>query len=163
MRRSLQWRHNEHNRRLKSPASRLFTRPFIQGTDKRKHQSSTSLAFVRGIHRGPANSLHKWPVTWKMFPLDDVIMYWQIPWSLDSTFSSLSELLSDYTTPLPLVILHYNKHHFFPDKIEIPPGAIKNFVLPNQHQNALCFIQEKALKKLACKSSTILFGSMQNG
>ena len=29
-----------------------------------KHQSSTSLAFVQGIHRGPVNSLHKWPVTW---------------------------------------------------------------------------------------------------
>ena len=38
--------------RLKSPASRLFTQPFIQGADQRKHQSSASLAFVRGIHRG---------------------------------------------------------------------------------------------------------------
>ena len=43
--------------------------------DQRKHQSSASLAFVRGIHRGPVNSLHKWPVTRKMFPFDDVIMY----------------------------------------------------------------------------------------
>ena len=41
--------------------------------DKRKHQSSASLAFVRGIHRGPVNSPHKWPVTRKMFPFDDVI------------------------------------------------------------------------------------------
>ena len=32
-------------RRLKSPASRLFTKPFIQGTDQRKHQSSAPLAF----------------------------------------------------------------------------------------------------------------------
>ena len=40
--------------------------------DQRKHQSSASLAFVRGIHRGPANSPHKWPVTRKMFPFDDV-------------------------------------------------------------------------------------------
>ena len=39
-----------------------------------KHQSSASLAFVRGIHRGPVNSPHKWPVTQKMFPFDDVIM-----------------------------------------------------------------------------------------
>ena len=31
--------------------------------DQRKHQSSASLAFVRGIHRGPVNSPHKWPVT----------------------------------------------------------------------------------------------------
>ena len=58
----------------KSPASRLFTQPFIQGADQRKHQSSASLAFVRGIHRSPVNSPHKSPVTRKMFPFDDVIM-----------------------------------------------------------------------------------------
>ena len=44
------------------------------GADQRKHQSSTSLAFVRGIHRWPMNSPHNWPVTRKMFPFDDVIM-----------------------------------------------------------------------------------------
>ena len=42
--------------------------------DQRKHQSSASLAFVRGIHGGTVNSPHKWPVTRKMFPFDDVIM-----------------------------------------------------------------------------------------
>ena len=42
--------------------------------DQRKHQSTASLAFVRGIHRWPVNSPHKWPVTRKMFPFDDVIM-----------------------------------------------------------------------------------------
>ena len=45
------------------------------GVDQRKHQSSESLAFVRGIHRGPVNSPHKWPATRKMFPFDDVIMF----------------------------------------------------------------------------------------
>ena len=44
------------------------------GTDQRKHQSSASLAFVRGIHRRPLNSPHKWPVTRKMLPFEDVIM-----------------------------------------------------------------------------------------
>ena len=44
------------------------------GADQRKHQSSASLAFVRGIHRGPVNSPHKWSVTRKMCPFDDVIM-----------------------------------------------------------------------------------------
>ena len=39
------------------------------GTDLRKHQSSASLAFVQGIHRGPVNSPHKWPVTRKCFHL----------------------------------------------------------------------------------------------
>ena len=42
--------------------------------DERKHQSSASLAFVWGIHRGRVNSPHKWTVTRKMFPFDDVIM-----------------------------------------------------------------------------------------
>ena len=39
------------------------------GADQRKHQSSASLAFLRGIHQGPVNSTHKWPVTWKCFHL----------------------------------------------------------------------------------------------
>ena len=42
--------------------------------DQRKHQSSASPAFVRGIHQGPVNSPHKGLVTRKMFPFDDVIM-----------------------------------------------------------------------------------------
>ena len=45
------------------------------GTDQRKHQSSASLAFVRGIHRWPVDSPHKGPVTRKMFSFDGVIMY----------------------------------------------------------------------------------------
>ena len=42
--------------------------------DQRKYQSSASLVFVCGLHRGPVNSPHKWPVTRKMFPFDNVIM-----------------------------------------------------------------------------------------
>ena len=42
--------------------------------DQRKYQSSASLAFVWGIHRGPVNFSHKWPVTRKIFPFDDVTM-----------------------------------------------------------------------------------------
>ena len=52
------------------------------GANQRKHQSSASLAFVREIHRGPVNFPHKWPVTRKMFPFDDVIMFlvdWWLP------------------------------------------------------------------------------------
>ena len=45
------------------------------GTNQRKHQSSASLAFVIGIHRWPVNSPHKGPVTRKIFPFDDVIMW----------------------------------------------------------------------------------------
>ena len=56
------------------------------GTDQRKHQSSASLAFARGIHWRPVNSPHKWPVTRKMFPFDDVIM--------EENLSRLAEWLS---------------------------------------------------------------------
>ena len=42
--------------------------------DQRKHQTSASLTFVWGIHRWPANSPHKGPVTRNMFPFDDVII-----------------------------------------------------------------------------------------
>ena len=42
------------------------------GVDQRKHQSSMSLAFVRGIHWIPVDSPPKGPVTGKMFPVDDV-------------------------------------------------------------------------------------------
>ena len=54
---------------LKSVYSTVYS-----DADQIKHQSSASLAFVRGIHRGRVNSPHKWPVTRKMFPFDDVIM-----------------------------------------------------------------------------------------
>ena len=50
--------------------------------DQRKHHSSASLAFELGIHQGSVNSLHKWPVSRKMFPSDDVIMrstYYLLP------------------------------------------------------------------------------------
>ena len=43
---------------------------FCSGVD----QSSTSQAFVRGIHRWLVNSLHKRPVTRKMFSFDEVNM-----------------------------------------------------------------------------------------
>ena len=42
------------------------------GADQRKHQSSASLAFVRGIHWWLVNSPHKWPVTRK-----NVSIWWR--------------------------------------------------------------------------------------
>ena len=59
------------------------------GVNQRKHQSSASLAFVRAIHRGPVNFPHKWPVTRKMFPFDDVIM---IHWWISSVDIVLGQL-----------------------------------------------------------------------
>ena len=58
-------------------ASQITSVPIVysivcSGEDQRKHQSSTSLAFVMG--NSPVNSPHKGPVTRKMFPFDNVIM-----------------------------------------------------------------------------------------
>ena len=39
------------------------------GADQRKHQSSASLAFVKGIHRSTVDSSHKGPVTRTRFHL----------------------------------------------------------------------------------------------
>ena len=67
--------------------------------DQRKHQSSASLAFAWGIHRGLVNSPHKWPVTRKMFPFDDVIMFYAnfyLTISLSSPASSTREALSSW-------------------------------------------------------------------
>ena len=60
-------------------ASQITSLPVVcsivySDVNQRKHQSSASLAFVREIHRGPVNFPHKWPITRKMFPFDDVIM-----------------------------------------------------------------------------------------
>ena len=56
-------------------ASQITSIPTVcSGAHQRKHQSSALLAFVRGIHRWPADSPHKGPVTQKTFPFDDVIM-----------------------------------------------------------------------------------------
>ena len=65
------------------------------GSDRRKHQSSAPLAFVRGIHRRPVNSPYKGPVMPKMFPFDDVIMinvFAHCSWWRDS-IETISKLL----------------------------------------------------------------------
>ena len=72
---SLQWRHNERDGVSNHQCIGFFCSTVCSGADQRKHQSSASLAFVRGIHRWPVNSPHKGPVTRKMFPFDDVIMW----------------------------------------------------------------------------------------
>ena len=60
-------------------ASQITSVPVVHSivgssADQRKQQSPASLAFVRGSPRWLVNSPHKRPVTWKMFPFDDVIM-----------------------------------------------------------------------------------------
>ena len=71
---SLQWRHNDYDgvsnhQRHGCLLNRLF----------RRRSKKTSKLRVTGLcvgnSPGPVNSAHKWPVTRKMFPFDDVIMF----------------------------------------------------------------------------------------
>ena len=69
----LRWRHNGCGG-VSNTSFTIVDSTVYSDAGQRKHQSSASLAFVLGIHRGPVNSPHKGPVTRKIFPFDDVIM-----------------------------------------------------------------------------------------
>ena len=77
---ALQWRHNGRE------TSQITGVPIVcstvcSGSGQRKHQSSVSLAFARGIHRRPMDSPHNGPVTRKCLhlmtsPWKTVAMSW---------------------------------------------------------------------------------------
>ena len=78
------------------------------GADQRKHQSPASLAFVIGLHRWPVGSSHKWPVTLKIFPFDDVIMnlfhrQWLLLLILTSRTVLDTERQQNFTAPCPWI------------------------------------------------------------
>ena len=66
---SLLWRHSGRVASQITSLTIVYSAVYSDA-DQRKYQSSASLAFVWG----PVNSPHKWLVTRKMFPFDDVIM-----------------------------------------------------------------------------------------
>ena len=69
----LRWCHNGRDSVSNhQPHDCLLNRLFRRRSKKTSKLRVTGL--LRGIHRRPVNSPHKWPVTRKMFPLDDVIM-----------------------------------------------------------------------------------------
>ena len=74
---------------------------------QRKHQSSATLAFVWGIHRGPVNSPHKWLVTRKTFLFDDVIMELN---DRQCTREIVPEMTTRVTGPFKLLIGQHSAH-----------------------------------------------------
>ena len=71
---SLHWRHNNHNGVSDHQSHGcLLNRLFRRRSKKVSKLRVTGLCV--GNSPGPHNSPHKWPVTRKMFPFDDVIMY----------------------------------------------------------------------------------------
>ena len=100
----LEWRHNgldsvSNHQPHDCLLNRLFRRRWG------KHQRSASLAFVRGIHRGPVYSPQKWPVTRKMFPFHDVIMllnhgcFLMLSTGVQTHFLALNPYLSFLASP----------------------------------------------------------------
>ena len=71
LRTSLRWRHNERNDVSITGVSAACT-TVCSGGDQRKHQSSASLALVRGIHRWPVNTPLKGPVS-----RENVSIWWR--------------------------------------------------------------------------------------
>ena len=92
------------------------------GGDQRKHQSSASLAFVREIQPRSVNTPHKRPVSRKMSPFDDVIM-WNISceiakpyWCLVNIFSGNGLVLSgNKPSPEPRSASHNDSSLFHND------------------------------------------------
>ena len=102
--RALQWRHNDHNERLDSPASRLFTQPFIQTQ-------------IKENIKAPCH----WPLCGEFtgeFPAktasntENVSIWWrhhEMTYSVGKFTSDPYMLWSDVTKPLPKPTLSYPK------------------------------------------------------
>ena len=85
---TLQWRHNGRD----SVSNHQPLDCLLNGLFRHRSKKTSKLrvtGFGRGIHRWLVNSPHKWPVTRKMFPFDDVIMK-------ESTLDSFKQ---NYTYP----------------------------------------------------------------
>ena len=76
------------------------------GADKRKHQSSASPAFVRGIHRSPVDSPHEGSVARKMFLFDNNT-WWRHQME---TFSAILAICAG-NSPVPVNSPHKGQWH----------------------------------------------------
>ena len=70
---SLRWRHNGRNSVSNHQPHDCLLNPLFRRRSKKISKLRVT-GLCAGIHRRPVNSPHKWPVTPKMFPFDDVIM-----------------------------------------------------------------------------------------
>ena len=117
---TLRWRHNGHDSVSNhQPHDCLLNRLF------RRRSKKTSKLRVTGIcvRNSPVNSPHKWPVTRKMFPFDDVIMtgdierhgkqtgsHWCCEWAHHNTENAM--LTSQYFIIKICIISKTNYHRF---------------------------------------------------
>ena len=125
--------------------------------DQRKHQSSASLAFVRGIHRGPVNSPHKWPVTRKMFPFDDVIMMSAA--GLTSPYASTSTVMTKFWPRLNIKAVFPGMGFHYKDKTVASPSYLYNGnAYTGKSPSLYCSVSKLAIKRLTYHIAVFLFG-----
>ena len=133
------------------------------GADQSKYQSSASLAFVWGIHRGPVNSPRKWPVTRKMVPFYDVIMCCisktNLPWT--STIGNIPLRFWNWS----VVMIYYTfqeswaawlalyRDFFVIKKLTEPHHSVLllNIIVSNQTCIIWCIITGDCLESSRCK------------
>ena len=100
------------------------------GTDHRNHQSSASLAFVRGIHRGPVNFPHRGPVTRKIFPFDDVIM----------TYDRVMVIVPNHTdTETEMLSFWWNFNHWLHRKLSFWQLSVQPVIKISSKWRHFCF------------------------
>ena len=109
---SLHWRHNDHDGVSNhQPHGCLLNRLFRRRSKKTTKLRVTGLCV--GNSPGPVNSLHKGPVTQKVFPFDDVIMWWIVTVSLADLVSYLKPRISLSLTHQPRGdVALFSKCHF---------------------------------------------------
>ena len=110
------------------------------GADQRKYQNSESLALVWGIHRWPANSPHKWPVTgkndsiWWRYHVNILLMF-----DSRDVINNSSALLSSWLMQCPHARIGHETLIFqsAPCKIQHKVNMGSLFYLPTWVQPAL--------------------------
>ena len=110
---TLRWRHNGRDSVSNyQPHDCLLNRLFRRRSKKTSKLRVTGLCV--GSSPGPVNSPHKWPVTWKMFPFDDVIML-HANWPPDRTADGI------------LVETFMEKSAWFPTTLSRSGERLKHF------------------------------------
>ena len=101
---SLRWRHNDHDCVSNhQPYDCLLNRLFRRKSKKTSKLRVTGLCV--GNSPGPVNSPHKGPVTRKMFPFDDVIMWYN---HIPMKHKNLCDVLWDIVCIFQLFSWGYN-------------------------------------------------------
>ena len=91
---------------MSASASQITSLTIVYSTDyprrrSGKHQSSVSLAFVKGIHRRQLNSPHKGSATRKLFPFDVPL------WLIEMRSAQL-------TMHMTSILVRISKNRFYP-------------------------------------------------